>query len=96
MLLTQLLQYKKAKQIVNKIYLFGSFLTSDNYNDIDIIIVHDNASFTELKIIKKEMLAFVSDVCGQYADITIFSQKELEESRFLEKIGKYLEINNNS
>lgn len=66
-----------------KIYGFGSyFLGYPEYNDIDILIVHQNSSFKSCQLAIHCKQFFVSNIFK--ADVTILSQREEQQISFIE------------
>jgi predicted nucleotidyltransferase len=39
-----------------KVYVFGSFLHAENYNDIDILIIYDDIDFNDVKKLKNDII----------------------------------------
>ena len=74
--------------IVNiKIYLFGSAKSSNNYNDIDLLIVYkDNAvNIHDILLLRKKLADKLESIYKVEIDICILSKQENEETKFIEK-----------
>lgn len=76
-----------------KMYLFGSFLTSKNYNDIDILIVYKRKNICTNKILKlrKRIFSVVNKQGNFPVDITLLTEEEEKELSFIE-IEKAIKI----
>ena len=78
--------------IFTKVYLFGSCLNNKHPNDIDLLLVYDKYSMD----VETQKIAFESrlyDILKRPIDITILSQQELEQTKFLEKIDhRYIKL----
>jgi len=74
--------------IINiKIYLFGSAKSSNNYNDIDLLIVYkDNSvNIVDILLLRKKIADKLKSIYEVGIDICILSEKENEETKFIEK-----------
>jgi len=72
----------------SKVYLFGSSLNINKKpNDIDLLLVYGVYS-KEVLAEKKAIILFLEELFELPIDITVLSEKELEETRFLKKLGK--------
>lgn len=78
------------------IYGFGSFFNSaGNFNDVDLLIIHDSNSYKsclEAISLKLEILSRISN-----AHVTMLSKAEEDKLKFIEKslailLGEYLGI----
>lgn len=67
------------------VYIFGSILKSDIFNDIDLLLIYKK---WDKKILndKQNIMNFCENCFNFYADITLFSLKEFEETNFLKEI----------
>ncbi|MBL1213732.1 MAG: hypothetical protein D8M61_10340 [Ignavibacteriae bacterium] len=70
-----------------RIYVFGSYLTVDNPNDLDILIVYD-PKFVNPAIAYRKYKKLMNPLRTQTRldlDLTLFTFMELEETEFLIK-----------
>jgi predicted nucleotidyltransferase len=78
---------KKLSQFseINRVVLFGSFLSSDNPNDIDIAVIQNsNDNFLTLSLKYRKVLRDISKIIP----IDIVPLKENAQGIFLEEIHK--------
>ncbi|MEZ8659344.1 hypothetical protein BCS84_10890 [Vibrio cyclitrophicus] len=76
------------------VYGFGSYFKgASNFNDVDILIVHNSTSFESCKVaisLKKKLLARIDRV-----SVTMLSKSEESEVNFIEKASaKHLSLYN--
>lgn len=74
--------------IFSKVYIFGSVLKLDDVNDIDLLLVYKSYSErlnVEINIISSHL----EDLIQIPIDLTVLSEKELDETKFLEKLDIY-------
>ena len=70
----------------SKVYIFGSALHGKYPNDIDLLLIYKSYS----NVIQEEkniISLFFEELLGLPIDITILSEEELEETKFLEKLS---------
>ena len=78
--------------IFSKVYLFGSCLNNDYPNDIDILLIYDKYS-RDIESQKMIIELCLNSILRLPVDMTIMSKKELEQTKFLEKIQpKYIKL----
>lgn len=75
-----------------EVYIFGSTLNVDKKypNDIDLLLVYQKYSET-IQDEKNMISSFLEKLFKLHIDITILSEKELEETKFLKKLGSLYE-----
>lgn len=80
-------------QSFESIYLFGSILNEKkNSNDIDLLLIYKDFSSSILIELSKIRNTF-KQLYGFYFDLTVLSENEAEESKFIIKLNsKYLKI----
>ena len=80
--------------LFEKIYVFGSILISNKpSNDIDLLFVYKGRSLRDISTEKNYIVSFLQSLFGMPIDITILSEKELQQTAFLDKINyKYKTI----
>lgn len=70
-----------------QVFLFGSALCADNPNDIDILLVYEEANLEQVNIEKKRIERVLASKLPNYAlDFTVLSKSELEQTNFLMKV----------
>ncbi len=76
-----------------KVYLFGSSIDENRKpNDIDLLLVYGVYS-KELLEEKNSIILFLKEILTLPIDVTVLSEEELEETKFLEKLGtKFIKI----
>lgn len=76
----------------DQVFLFGSVLTKKAApNDIDMLLVYSadiESIISSLPVIRER----ISAKFRYHADLTVLSSKELENTKFLEKIKQYKRI----
>jgi len=73
--------------LFTKVYIFGSSLNNHKYsNDIDLLVVYKTYS-QEIKNKKDSICSFLEELFLLPIDLTMLSEKELKETKFLEKIS---------
>ena len=69
-------------------YLFGSYLETGNPSDVDVLLVYNDER--ELQDVAGEAQRILDELCltfeGQMVDLTVLSESELVDSRFLDKV----------
>lgn len=74
----------------SKAYLFGSSLNNECPNDVDILLVYDKYS-RDIENKKNAIELFLHNILKLPIDITMLSNQELEQTKFLQKVRlKYL------
>lgn len=77
-----------------ELYQFGSSLEKDNFNDIDLLLIYKNTEInkqSEILTLKKIIKKYLYKQYRTDIDITVLSENEEEEKRFLEQIN-YIRI----
>ncbi len=75
-----------------RIYIFGSFITSDNPNDIDILLVYESINLSQSKIELEKLKFFLSHNFSQLEfDFLLLSTSEIKQTQFLKQV-KYKQI----
>ena len=70
-------------------YIFGSVVKNHHFsNDIDILLIYDQY-LNQIQSEKDNICSFLQKVFDLPIDLTILSEQELLETKFLEKIGTY-------
>lgn len=83
-------QYPDCKAI----YLFGSFLRKEHFNDIDVLVIYDDSKGNINNQIDKLVL-LMEKAFNYPIDMTALSEKEAEETSFLDKLNNnFLRIMN--
>lgn len=83
-----LLENINCFEIFSKVYIFGSILKLDNVNDIDLLLIYKSYSDrvnVEINIIS----SYLEDLIKIPIDLTVLSENELKETKFLEKLDIY-------
>ena len=87
------LAHRHIFTIFSKVYLFGSCLKNEYPNDIDILLIYDKYS-RDIENQKMIIEFCLNSILRLPIDMTIMSQQELEQTKFLEKIqSKYIKLN---
>lgn len=69
------------------VYIFGSSLNNNQHaNDIDLLIVYQTYS-KEIFNEKNSICCFLEKLFQLPIDLTVLSEKELKETKFLEKLS---------
>lgn len=80
---------KKIFDFFTKVYIFGSSINKEHPNDIDLLLVYEDYGEV-IQNEKNAILLFLEKLLKLPIDITILSERELTETRFLEKlVSKY-------
>ncbi len=66
----------------NTYYLFGSSVTGEFYNDIDLLIVYDEKDLKYLFALKEYVSRFILKKFHKKADITIMNCREFTKTGF--------------
>ena len=76
------------------VYLFGSNLDSDTYDDIDILLVYRDQEnlFDVSDEAHRALSKLVSIFYGTQIDLTVLSEGELEGTGFLGKIERHVVV----
>lgn len=69
-----------------KVYIFGSSINNEHPNDIDLLLIYEDYKDV-LQNEKNYISLFLEKLLKLPIDITILSEKELKETRFLEKLA---------
>lgn len=76
-------------QLFTQVYLFGSVVQNKEFpNDIDLLLVYGKYS-DEIQSEKDYICSILEKKLYLSVDLTILSDEELLETKFLEKIGNY-------
>ena len=80
-------------KLFTKVYIFGSSINNNKIpNDIDLLLIYEIYSKGILKE-KNNIYLFLEKLSKLHIDITILSEKELEETNFIEKLNfKYVRL----
>lgn len=74
-------------ELFTKVYLFGSVIKSNKEpNDIDLLLIYQKYS-EDIFGAKNAIESFLNKLFDLGIDITILSEKELEQTGFMEKIA---------
>ncbi|MDD4505369.1 MAG: nucleotidyltransferase domain-containing protein [Sulfurospirillaceae bacterium] len=78
-------------ELFTEVYIFGSVVKNSKFpNDIDLLLVY--RSYSEEIEGKKNMIdQFLKSLLQLEIDITVLSEKELEQTNFLEKLDSVYE-----
>jgi len=71
--------------IFTKVYIFGSSINNQNPNDIDLLLIYKDYKDI-LQNEKNNISIFLGILLKLPIDITMLSEREFEETRFLEKL----------
>jgi len=72
--------------LFSKVYIFGSIISNKHPNDIDLLLIYE--SYSEIIQTDKNTISiFLEKLSKLPIDITILSEEELTETKFLDKIG---------
>lgn len=79
----------EKKQITKnlEIYVFGSYLNSEENSDLDILIIYQNENISDLLKMRKE-LKYEFEKGGLQLDILLLNKMEYAESVILQNIKK--------
>lgn len=84
------------KKVPDKIdiFIFGSYLNSENPKDVDLIVIYDSNIYTGNSIFDNclNLINQIKEKCGLPVDVTYLSINEEIETRFL-KIVNAMPIN---
>jgi len=70
----------------SEVYLFGSSLNNSQYsNDIDLLLVYKSYS-QQIESERKIITSILENLFEKDIDITILSEEELKETKFLERL----------
>lgn len=89
----------ELKEILNvtirfELYQFGSSLEKENFNDIDLLLIYKNADRNrqdEILILRKVIKNYLFERYQTDVDITVLSENEEKEKKFLEQIN-YIKV----
>lgn len=87
------------KEILNvtirfELYQFGSSLEKENFNDIDLLLIYRNIDRNrqdEILTLKKVIKNYLFERYQVDVDITVLSENEEKEKKFLEQIN-YIKV----
>lgn len=81
-------------QFFNQVFLFGSYLDTDTYDDIDFLLVYRSENdLPDVSFEVHRTLSKLSSVFpGLQIDPTVLSDIEFESTGFLRSIGRYAVI----
>lgn len=90
-------QHNRMFDLFSDVYIFGSVVVKANYpNDIDLLLVYEKYS-DELQNQLKKISEHFKNAFGLYVDITVLSEEELKQTKFLQRLkNKYQKISINS
>lgn len=71
-----------------EVFLFGSILTSENINDIDIAIIYDKSTLRIKDAIelRNTIRKHISEFTDLYSEIILLSRQENDEMEFTQNI----------
>ena len=72
--------------LFTKVYIFGSSINNEHPNDIDLLLIYKDYKDI-LQNEKNDISLFLEKLLKLPIDITILSERELKETRFLEKLA---------
>ena len=85
--LDRILNFDDAFGFFDQVFLFGSYLRQNRFNDIDILLVYEAASPIQVNFEKKKVkLALADEFADSALHITTVSMSELQQTAFLEKV----------
>jgi len=78
----------------SEVYVFGSVLTTNKPNDIDILLVYQPKIIliSNIKELKNNLIKTISNYTCLDIDFTTLSIQELKKSSFLTKLPLYVKI----
>ena len=87
------------KEVLNvtirfELYQFGSSLEKENFNDIDLLLIYKNIDRNrqdEILTLKKVIKNYLFERYQVDVDITVLSENEEKEKKFLEQIN-YIKV----
>ena len=86
-----ILNNKKLFVLFTQVYIFGSSLSKSYPNDIDLLLIYKD--FNDKILFEKNKISnFLENILKIHIDITILSEKELKETRFLNNAYRYKKI----
>ena len=75
-----------------EVYLFGSFLTNNYPNDIDVLVIYDDSECCVTQQLNS-LMELIENIAVYPVDMTALTVAEKRETAFLEKLNlKYLRI----
>ena len=87
MITTLLKQEISIFKFFENVYIFGSVFTSENPNDLDILLVYKKKKIMQLleevEILKSKLCAKVNNI---ELDLLLLNEEELKQTQFLSKI----------
>ncbi|MGG6359624.1 nucleotidyltransferase domain-containing protein [Peribacillus frigoritolerans] len=90
---------KKIRREINlhsdfKIILFGSFISQESFNDIDILLLYNSHFITsnEILLFRETLISSFNKKYSIILDISLLSYIENTSLNLLSKINKYIEI----
>ena len=78
--------YRNMFHVFSKVYIFGSSLNDESPNDIDLLLIYKSYS-KNIQNEKNMISLFFEKEFLLPIDITILSEKELQETKFLKKLN---------
>lgn len=78
-----------AEQPGIELYLFGSLLTSESSEDVDLVVVYDTSLIDIEKAIaiRRHLRSAIKKVAGMPADIVLLNVHEAEQTQFLNRVS---------
>lgn len=74
-------------ELFTEVYIFGSIVKNSKFpNDIDLLLVYEKYT-KEIENQKNKIDEFLKTLSNLAIDITLLSERELTETRFLEKLN---------
>lgn len=67
-----------------EVFLFGSILTSDNINDIDVVIIYDKSKIDikDAVDLRSSIRKHIGDFTDIFSEIVLLSKQENDEMEF--------------
>jgi len=71
----------------DQVFLFGSSISADAPNDIDILLVYERDTPEQVHLEKERIVRVLADIFVDYSlDFTTLSKSELRQTEFLTKV----------
>ena len=82
------------KKLLDELYQFGSSLEKEEFNDIDLLLIYKNSEKNkqnEILTLKKIIKSYLFKQYQIDIDITVLSENEEKEKKFLEQVN-YIKV----
>lgn len=90
---------KKIRREINldsdfKVILFGSFISLESFNDIDILLLYNShfISSSEILLFREKLISSFNKKYSIILDISLLSYSENTSVKFLSKTNNFIEI----